>query len=377
MFDATTIKAELLGLVGWRQNTDVEGMQLTGMTTSESGLYFNDVHPMLTFDNLLSVAPEYDLQFFTNATRDAAFTAWLQQKTEQAIIEAVDDWYTRKSSLRTATNLLDNNKLFKSTGNFSDLEQSTGKNVGIEFIVSRSQSLRMKLMQVGLQFDTNQTITLSLFKSGQKAPEQTLAVNYTGNGSVQWVTVDWQMLGEGSYLLAYDQRQIAGNAINGIRDFTSTNAGLTEFPTGRYYRATSFAAIADDLSELWDVSANTYTTATNYGLNVAFDLSCNYTDFIVEQKQLFKTAVSLRVAMKMLREMAFNPSARVNRNEGNITRAQVLFEIDGDTQGNDQFSIASQYERAISAIQFDGSNIDKICLPCRRRGIRWKAKGPG
>jgi hypothetical protein len=204
-----------------------------------------------------------------------------------------------------------------------------------------------------------------------------VAIDYTGDGSVQWETISWQLLGEGSYLLAYDERAITGNAINGVRDFTVNNAGLTEFPTGRHYKATAFSAIADDLSELWSIDGQSYTTATNYGLNVAFDVQCDYTAFIIAQKQLFKMVVALRVAMKLLREIAFNPQARVNRNEGNVTRAQILFEIDGDTQGASSFSLLGKYERALKSIHFDDSNIDKVCLPCRRRGIRWKAKGPG
>jgi hypothetical protein len=51
MYSVSEIKSGLIGLIGWRQNVDITGVQLTDLTTTTSGLYFNDEHPLLTFDN--------------------------------------------------------------------------------------------------------------------------------------------------------------------------------------------------------------------------------------------------------------------------------------------------------------------------------------
>ena len=61
MFNSGTLKTSLLGLVGIRQNENPLGEQLTtAVTTSRSGLYANDEHALLTFDNLKSIAPIYE-----------------------------------------------------------------------------------------------------------------------------------------------------------------------------------------------------------------------------------------------------------------------------------------------------------------------------
>lgn len=102
MYTASTLKTGLIGLIGWRQNRDADGLQLQGLTSTTSGLYYNDVHPLLTFDNLLSIAPDVELLGDNASERAQAFTDWLQEKTEAGIINAVTDWLDHKLPMRTA-----------------------------------------------------------------------------------------------------------------------------------------------------------------------------------------------------------------------------------------------------------------------------------
>ncbi len=376
MYNAQTLKQELIGLVGWRQNPDSAGWQLTEMTSSSSGLWFNGVHPMLSIDNLISICPRFDLIDSDQVATNTAFTNWLQEKTEDAILKAIEAWIDAKFENKTTNNLLNRTDLFDVTGNITDLELSSGDVVGIEVTPSRQKSMTVGINKIGVQLDTNQILSVHLFKSGQVAPVQTVNIDYQGAGSVQWELVNWSLKGEGSYWIAYDQRTLTGNAINGVRDYTFNSRGLTSFPSGRFFSAIAFNAAIANVNDLWDLSKNDFTISTNYGLNFSMDVRCDYTDFIVDQKDLFKTLISLQVGMDLLREIAFNPQSRVNRNEANVTRSQLLYEIDGDTQGRNDFSVLGRYKKALGAIQFDTTGIDKTCLPCRRRAIRHKAIGP-
>lgn len=173
MYDATLIKAAFNNLIGWRdnENTDVNAWQLDGSMTSSSGLYFNDVHPILTFENMASVATRFDhINDNNNTERNAQFTEWLRQRTEAGIIETVESWFIQKSGLQTAKNLIGQTDLFNTTSNFSDVTLSTGKIVGHRFTPYTSKSLVLKIEKVKVQFDTNQVIQLHLFQSGIKAP---------------------------------------------------------------------------------------------------------------------------------------------------------------------------------------------------------------
>ena len=54
------IQEKLLHLIGWRQSYDTNDIVLSeSLTQSESGLYYQDAHPLLTLQNLVSVAPDF------------------------------------------------------------------------------------------------------------------------------------------------------------------------------------------------------------------------------------------------------------------------------------------------------------------------------
>ena len=380
MFNTTTIKNSFSGLIGWRQNLDSSGIQLTGLTTSSSGLWFNDEHPLLTFDNLLSIAPDVVKLSAVPATQNTLFTDWLTQKTDAAIVGAVRDWFNRKAKKRTANNLLEKSKLFNNANSITETVDnfSSAHMVGLEIIPQISPSLKFKINKIGVQLDTNQTVTVRLFHSQASAEVANVAINYTGSGGVQWEDVSasglWEMTKEGSYFLVYDQSAITGNAINGVPDYNFLQSGQYRYPSGKYFVASAFS-IAGSKSAMWDISGNKYDQTTNYGLNVDFALSCDYTNLITEQKELFTELIMKKVALMLLREMALNPQSRVNRNEANIKVNDILYELDGDSGANRRSGIGADYESILNAVQLDTTGIDEICLPCKRRGIKIKTVG--
>lgn len=377
MYNIEEIKSAFLGLIGWRNNPDDSSgsWQLNEMTTSSSGLFYNDVHPILTFDNLQSISTRFGDIESSSAEINAAFTDWLKQKTEAGIVEAISTWFNEKSGLGTATNLLEQTDLFKTTNNFTDLTVSEGKIVGHRFTPYTSKNLSLKIEKIHVQFDTNQVVQIHLFQSGKKAPIQSVNVNYTGSGSVQSETVNWILKGGSSYFLAYNQDLVLGSAINGVYDYKFSGSQVA-FPSGRFFEVCAFNADVDSILELWDLKKNNYTIATNYGLNASLSVLCDYTDFIISQKDLFKMLIYYHVAAKLMREIAFNPNSRLNRNAENVNRNEVIYEIDGDSQGRNRHTVFGRYERALNSIQFNSSNIDPLCLPCKKKGIKMTSTGP-
>jgi hypothetical protein len=376
MYNVDLIKTGFDGLVGIRQNVDPLGVQLTDLITSSSGLWIDGAHPLLTIDNLESIAPQFDLIDPAQAAINIAFTSWLKAKFEDSTIKAIQDWLSKKSNLGTANNLLANPKLYSTTGSVLNTITNTSKVVGFEFIPIREKSISVTINEIGLQLSANQTLNVKLFEAELTAPVQTASIIYTGGGgSVQWETVNWVLNGEKSYWIVYDQADLTGTAINGIYDHTAQSRGTAKQPNEKYFSATPFNVEAANTTSIWDIRDNVFTSSSNYGLNFKITAECDYTQFIIEQKDLFKEIAWLRIGMDLLREMAFNPSSRVNRNESNIDRSQLIYEIDGDSQGRTRFSLNGRYESALSSIQFDSTGIEKTCLPCRRRGIRIKSLG--
>lgn len=366
MYDAVTIKAGLIGLVGWRQNPDGTGTQLTSLITSSSGLWFNDSHPLLTFDNIQSVAPQFS---------GFNLTTWLQQKTEAGIIAAVEDWIQAKFEVRTAKSLLESERLFDTAGDTSHLDANDAKTVGMEIIPPRVRGVKATIERVGLQFDTAQNITIQLFRNGTAAYIQTTTVTYTTPNDVQWVNLDWEIDGHGAYYLVYSQVAIVGQSINGIYDYAAGRVYSPSdgrylynnyYPVGRYLQVTPFSNPG-----ALNPKDNAYTLATNYGLNIEFHIQCDYTDFVIRHADILKGLIQKRVAMDMLREIAYNANARVNRNEKNATIDQVLYEIDGNAQVKGS-GLKHRYDMELQAALMDHNAIDPVCAPCRRRAVKYR-----
>ena len=378
MYNHSTLSTELIGVVGWRQNADPSGVQLTALTSSSSGLYFNDIHPALTFDNLVSIAPQFDLIDSDPAAVNTAFTTWLTQKTEAGIKKAISAWISHKVKTRTAKNLLNDAQLFRTTGHIQDTDANESKVVGIEITPRRHKGIVTRIRRIALQLTDNQSVTVSLFHSHSTAAVGTpLVASYTASGGVQWFEVadDWILNPEGSYWIEYDQRDITGNSINGLRDYNYDNRGATYYPGNKFFQSVSFANPGTDAA-LWDISQNEYSLSTNYGLNVELDVRCDYTDLITDQKHLFADLIGYAVAMLLVRELGFNPSARVNRNESMMSGPQLNYEVIGDSQGRDDFSLFGHFKAELDNVSFDDTDISKDCLPCRRRSARIKSIGP-
>ena len=61
MLRAKYIEDSLLGLVGWKQTDDANPDLLlsSNLLGSESGLYYQQAHPLLTLNNMASIAPDF------------------------------------------------------------------------------------------------------------------------------------------------------------------------------------------------------------------------------------------------------------------------------------------------------------------------------
>ena len=368
MINAATLKQDLYGLVGWRQNSDTGGTQIAATEIiSSSGLYFNDAHPLLTTDNLLSVAPNH------LAGDQAGFSTWLKQKTEAGIIDCVNAWLNKKVLNKTAKSLIESNQLFRTTGR-NDLkdEKTTGRLVGFEILPRRSKNIKVVIRKIGLQLDTDQILNVKLFHSGSSSVLSNQDLVYNQSGGIQWFTVDWVLNPNGSYFLVYEQDDLTGQSINGIYDYRWDKKARF-YPSGKYTTAKAFH-VQSDASVLWSIKDNSYTVATNYGLNLEMDTKCDYTDFIIAQKDLFATTIQLQVGTTLLRELVFNPNSRINRNNSNVNvnRNEVLYELDGDSSSNKKSGLVYRFNQALLNIQFDTTNIDQDCLTCRRRSVKHK-----
>ena len=88
MFNVANLKTALVDSIGLR-NTDDPDLPDCTVTTSDTGMYYNDYHPAITFDNLYYIAPNYDGQSHPTFSATASYATGDFAKSVNVAYEAL------------------------------------------------------------------------------------------------------------------------------------------------------------------------------------------------------------------------------------------------------------------------------------------------
>lgn len=391
MIQINKVVSALSGLVGWSDEVEQGFADIdldSSLTASESGLYFQQAHPLITLRNLMSIAPATILDM-QKPEKSKAFSSWLSYKTESSIAKAILQYCDNKIVNIMSKPLLENKILFDSTGRITDTIENKGDLVGFEIVPIRSKGVITKINKIGIQFTEPGSYKFYLFKSGQSEAVKEITLEKKTKNTVEWFTPEELLLpyigdtGEagGSWYLVYKQSELpeGSKAIKKQYDWSKGPCPACARRELMLYKAWSkyleihpFKTEEPDDLALWDVRNNLYTYDTNYGLNLEITIACDLTDFIIEQRAMFKELVWYQVAADLMREMAYNPNARANRFALNASKQEILYELDGDSRSTKNSGLVYKLDKAYKAIDISTRGIDRICLTCKGSGIKFR-----
>lgn len=446
MVRALDIQEKLLHLIGWEQNYDTSDLKISdALTVSESGLYFQQIHPLLTLQNMSCIAPDFKnmtfeeynaekpyskgnvikygsllykaLQNSTGKQPDIEseywvetnpFSEWLESKTKASIQKSIARYCNEKIAQGTYKTLCENKTLFDGTGRLVDVVKNKKNLVGFEIVPIRAKGVTTKINKIGLQFTEPGEYTLYLMHSSMDAPVKIIKLNKIRKNSIEWFSLNDVYLpyqsedndAGGSWYLCYFQSELpeGSQAIRKDKDWSkepcnscSRREYLAWMAWSKYIEVHPFFVneelingMQDDFNDdfnndfskqpihLWDVENNQYTYDNNYGLNLEITISCDITDFIIEQRMLFQDIIAKQVAVDMLREFAYNANVRTNRHSINASRLDILYEVDGDSSSMKKSGLSYQLDMAFKAISISTQGIDRVCLPCKNNGIKYR-----
>lgn len=436
MYRVKEIQEKLLNVVGWDQAYNPAEHIDERLTQSESGLYFQNAHPLLTLENIKAIMPDtWDYQYpVWNDTAEwkagtvvryiaiQAATYWIatadnvaekpeedspywksynilsdyiERLTRNGISTVVQTFTQIKGLEKETKNLLERRTLFDGAGRIRATIDNSHKLVGFEIVPVRSMGVTAQINRVGLQMAGGTGIVkLYLFHSSQIEPVQTFELNYTLNsGGFQWFNLENCYLpyisasnnSGGAWFLCYNQDELPAGmqAINVAKDWSKepcgSCTGYSNIETWRqitkYLQVSPFMMRAPDTfaeyPELWDIADTMYTNTTSYGLNCEITVGCDLTDFIIEQRALFQTVIQRQVAAIALRTLAMNPSVRVNRNQSNASKMEILYELDGNVEGRPG-GLGYDLKKSYEALKLDTRGLDRICLSCNNGGVKYR-----
>ena len=323
------------------------------------------------------------------------FSEWLEAKTKASIQKAISRFVAEKT-MNGGKALCENRTLFDGTGRLVDTVKNKQNLVGFEIVPVRAKGITTKINKIGLQFTKPGDYTLYLMHSSAGAPVKVIKVTKTKANSFEWFSISDLYLpyqGEdtdagGSWYLCYFQSELpeSSQAIFKDKDWSKEPCGscsrrelLAWQAWSKYLEIHPFYVNEEHVSRdeadeplLWDVNKNIYTYDSNYGLNLEVTVNCDLTDFVIEQRMLFQDVIAKQLAVDMLREFAYNANVRTNRHSVNASRIDILYEIDGDSSSMKQSGLSYQLDMAFKAVKLNTAGIDRVCLPCGNKGIKYR-----
>lgn len=324
---------------------------------------------------------------------------YVRQLTLNGINTAIQTFIQDKQLQQETRNLMERRTFFDGAARLQATIEPRGKIVGFEIVPVRSMGVTTKIERIGLQMvGGTGTVRLYLFHSSQVAPMRVIDLEFTNrSGGFQWFTPaepiylpyipgsdgDGNDSG-GAWFLCYNQSELPEGmrALNVSKDWsvepcqTCLGGSIESWrQMTKYLQVSPFGIQApkdfSEYPEMFDIGLVGYTNTMNYGLNCEISVGCDLTDFIISQRQIFATVIQKQVAATVLRTVAMNPDVRVNRNQVNVTRDELLYELDGAPTGR-AAGLGYELKQAYRALSLDTRGLDRICLTCNNHGVKYR-----
>jgi len=421
MFNYSTVKTGLSGLIGFKSARDPAIPALdSGLTSTVSGLYMSDFHPMLDTDNLEASVYDYDGRDYETYDPSVTYTAgsyvksadiaWVAKEATKgnspaagtywktAFSDYLDTAYDssinkllarlsiHKKLSQSGKTYLDNVQLFDGTSRNEDTISASGRFVGFEIQLKKYNNIKATVDRIGLRFTQAQTdLTLYLFHSSRNTAVATCTISTTVGYNFEWSTPSsWDLSyvdytnnidAGGKWYVGYFEADITGNAINKNYDFSSSpcsSCGSTDeyyFNLwSKYMRVRPIEVSTLNGTDLFELSDVGISWSENWGINLAFSVKTDLTEMAVNNKTLFTDPLGKQFAVDMLETMAYNTNARVNNRETN----NELVALQALAGGEGQKGMTAQLEDSINALAEDFAGISRA-VPREGRGVTYGA----
>lgn len=413
MYNSALVKIGLAGIVGLKQIYGTQYEKLDPALTDGILFDLHDVHPLIEMENLVNsyrTATKLGYDVYqtdkTYSIKDRvlfggkAFESLIDNNTgndpnilpakwkyvnvlsEQlldsiasSIDKTIQSVFIRKKLNSLVKTIVDDFRLYDGRGEVTNKNANNGRFVGFKIMLHQEEDLVVNLPKIAFQFDLPcPDLKLYLFNTSQLEPVAVIPFNYNQAGIVKWfnTTLSLQAFEDGDYILGYFESNLAPGAQSIKKETNLVSPQLcgtcnhTDFKLfktrSEYMDLQPLYVEASHLNgtELWDESYEVYLEKNNWGMNIQFTVNCDLTDFIISNKMLFAEALSKQAAADILLSMQFSS---LDNQQLMKLKSQLNYALYGNKENFNKGLIADA-EKAIAALDFDLSNLNRVCLPC-------------
>jgi hypothetical protein len=339
--------------------------------TAEGQVAMQDVHPLLTLANIRAAAPQVPA---TGKDISEQLSTFLDQTRRASVGKVLAAFAARKKLTDAGKSVLAEVKLTGQSGAYTRKVIKQGRFVGLALRATAANDVLVSIAGLGTQFtELNPNFRLYLYHSSNP----TEPVAHYDVARAQKVYFEWTPLaialptppsGPGEYRLGYFEDDLVGQAVDLDHDF-STRPGsccsgdFVLFDAyAKYVQVRGFTAAAEAGTDVLPGDGKpTYTSTSNFGLNLQLSAVCDLSDYFCRYKSVFVEALQLQLAVDLLQMMGNS-----TRNNGVKSEVQTLALVELNNRPNGQPGLLSKLATSLEALDVDLSGVSKTCLPCKK-----------
>lgn len=417
----TALVDSLSKLIGWSNELHTNTFS-DDMLESTSGLVYQQAHPLLTINNLQSIAPQevidennaapawsgtiiykpgsvvsYNSKIYraiytnTNIIPDSPNTAWVEtnyfsiwvrSKVEASIAKMLLRIVDERATTFKDKSLIQTTQLQSNTYNkYNAINNRAKTYVGFELIPARYLGLGLILADIKV-YTNNGPVNFSDIEGAGLYLPNTQEFIQVENNTINFVDY-LQEKKLGSIYLLYPQESLEAlnkKALNTKYDWSKkpcracSEINYTYWSFWSRYLEVHPLAISnvDGIDDIFNVTNYDYTSTFGYGLNFNIKVYCDISSILLDNINDLKSVLFYQVAVDLLYEMLYNPDVRTNRHATNASRNDIAAALEvTDPVGRKQ-GLKVKLDEAYKALHINLSGISKVCLKCNNNGIKYR-----
>lgn len=313
MINVPKIQTGLSGLVAVNQPLNpAYDVLLPAQYVASSGLYLDSVEHF-RFEYWIGA------QSYADADNSELQTSW-DNLQKSAIANVVNTVFSR-------ADYIDRNLIYKNTFDRSQFETLTiGKFYGYEIEVSDRKNLAFKITRVlieGLPENAGTNIDIHLYNSAQADPLYSKTITLAGGGTQQVESLEWYVDNsdntyKGKYFIGFHASDDAFKPYKRDYDNAKFISNITELEIEP-------VETSGDFSDLDAIDNSSIHCGLNFDITVYED----YTDLVIQNKDLFAKAIQLQWAMQVLLSVLSTPRSNRDERIGKEFMGTIVLAIEG------------------------------------------------
>jgi hypothetical protein len=295
------------------------------------------------------------------------FSEWLKNKTNDSIQSFIESIFNNRYSSESTKSLDEYQYIFENIDDDTNDEMDPSLLYGFDINLPRDIHFGCAVHSIVFRYAEAATVNVHLINKLDNSIHASKIVSVAANYHSENLTDFIMSVYINRSFKGYDWSIVVDT---GLASITYVNSG----PSGENLRSLmSFSPFSVAKMGTPEISMTGAKKAvgSNFGMTLTYSTFCDGSISIVNKAVYMSEALMLYVGIRLLRELAFNALYTIDRQNFNISKADILYELDGDSASEKKAGLNYKLERLMKSISGNFMSKNYICFRCRQRGLKY------